>query len=90
MPDVMRKLDGGASVIDAEPFSVKNIFVDHRMKVGETLGKLDFGVVHGKRTVREPAFVNARLRQVVLVDREEPADPRLLKFQIAPTLVGEA
>ena len=79
-------LDGRAVFLQAEPAAGQDFLIAARMQIGKAAGKFDFLAIHGDRSVGALALVALRLRDVLVVHRQEPAHPGMLVFQIARCL----
>src|SRR5580704_569606 len=69
-------------LVDAKAAASDDLFVTAGVKIREPFGKLEFVSIDGDRTERALLGVDVR-RQVVDVDREEPADVGILAFKEA-------
>ena len=84
-----RRADGGDGFnrrparFEAEALTIEDQLVAARVQVREPVGEFDFLAIDGDRAEGAlPGFARGS-RHVFDIDRQEPADPRLLIFEVA-------
>lgn len=81
LADAVGEVDGGADISGSVAVTRQDLFVDTGVEIGETLGEFELGAIDSDGTVGAFTAGLELEGEIMIINREEPADLRFFELQ---------